>query len=593
MRQFLYSIIILSLLVFSQSGVAQQQVTFTLSETGPTVPAAPSSTEMMDSLQARAFAEDWLQTAWSNGHLMATYRVQAVDSQQLQVQLNPGQLFRWIALTRGNLPVAMQGTVNFKPKYFTDETLQPKVFAQMAQQVVRYYEEQGYPFAAVGLDSVTLDTAGGVRAALRVDPGPFITIDTFQISGEVNISAAYLARYLDVIPGEPYKESRIQQMSERLNNLTFLRSTQSPEVLFIQDKALIRLYLEERNASTFNFLIGILPNSDQQGGRLLVNGEAMLRLENPFGGGRSLLVDWKNLQPRSPQLRAEVSLPYLLQSPVGVDGTFHLFKRDTFWVDIEATVGLRYALQGNDYFRVFLRNKSSNLITVDTATIIQNRTLPDRLDLRYNWLGIAFARERLDYRFNPRSGYRLIIEASGGSRGIRPNSAIVGIEANDFDYGSLYDSISEPVLSTRLSVQLEKYWPIGQQATFLTAYQGGFLYAPTIWRNELFRIGGNQLLRGFDEESILSNHFHTLTAEFRYLLGRNAYFNLFGDIAYVERAITNETRTVNWPVGLGGGLAFETGAGIFEVNYALGRLNEDNPFQFRKGRVHLGYVSYF
>lgn len=575
-------------MVFAAS--AQDPVVF--SNVGEAVIDLPEWTDEVDSLQARSLAEEWQKQAWAAGYVEAGYQVQWEDS-MWHVVLAAGKPYRWVQLSPGNLPVPIQSDIRFQSKYFTDEVLQPAQVSQLALAVVQYYEESGYPFVSVGLDSVKVDSTGGVEAALRVEPGPLVTIDTFQITGEVNIAVGYLARYLDVVPGEPYKESRIQAMRTRLDNLPFLRTTKSPEVLFIRDKALIRLYLEETQASAFNFLIGILPNSDQQGGRLLINGEAFLRLENPFGRGRSIAVDWKNLQPRSPQLKAALAWPYLFDSPLGIDGTFHLFKRDTFWLDIEGTLGLRYALQGNDHVRIFLKSKISNLITVDTQQIRLSQSLPDRLDLRYNWLGLAFTKEQLDYRFNPRAGYRLAIEASGGSRTVRPNPAITGLSGNDFDYSSLYDSIAQPALSGRVSISAEKYWPLGQRSTFLTAYEGGYLYASTLWTNELFRIGGNQLLRGFDEESILASHFHVATFEFRYLLGRNAFFNVFGDVGYVERRVSDAPMRVNRPIGFGAGLAFETGAGIFEVNYALGRLNADNPFELRKGRVHLGYVSYF
>lgn len=592
MRQILHRLLVAGCLLLPITAAAQWPVVFELDAVDQSIPAPPAWNEKADSLQVAALADNWQKAAWRKGFLQATYRISRPDS-LWSVQLVPGLQFRWITLSGGNVPATIQSDIQFQAKYFTDAPLQPPQFAQLAATVVAYYEENGYPFVSVQLDSVQLDTTGGIRAALKVTSGPLITIDTFQITGPVTISAGYLARYLDVVPGEPYRESRIQAMRERLDNLPFLKTTKSPEVLFIREKALVRLYLEETNASAFNFLIGILPNSDQQGGGLLVNGEAFLRLENPFGRGRQIAIDWKNLQPRSPQLKANLAWPYLFDSPVGVDASFHLFKRDTFWVDIEGTLGLRYALQGNDHLRIFLKNKSSNLITVDTQQVRLSQSLPDRLDLRYNWLGLALMKERVDYRFNPRAGYRLQVEASGGSRSIRANPAITGLQRDNFDYGTLYDSLQEAVLSGRLTVLAEKFWPVGKQATFLTAYEAGYMYAATLWTNELFRIGGNQLLRGFDEESILANHYHVATFEFRYLLGRNAYFNIFGDVAYVERRVAESPLWVNRPVGIGGGLAFETGAGIFEVNYALGRLNADNPFAWRKGRVHLGYVSYF
>lgn len=545
-----------------------------------------------DQVQVLEGAKEWQSAAWNAGFLAADFTISQTDSSWL-VTLYTGQRYKWVTLSGGNVPIAVRSDVQFQERYFAAEPIRPLALQQLFARIVQVYEESGYPFVSVSLDSLQPDSANGIQAALQVTPGPLIEIDTFQLSGDVSISTQYLARYLGVVPGEPYQESSIRAMEKRINDLPFLQCTRPPEVLFIRNRATIRLYVKEVQASTFNFLIGILPNSTQTGGRLLVNGEATLRMENPFGQGRSLSMDWKNLQPRSPQFKAALAWPYLFNSPVGVDGTFQLFKRDTFWIDVEGTVGLRYALQGNDYLRFFLKRKVSNLIAIDTQQIRLTQTLPDRLDLRYNWIGLSYARMRLDYRFNPRKGYQVVGEISGGSRTIRPNPLITAVANDQVDYNELYDEANAGALSGSIQLLAEKYWPIGRQSTLLTAYEGGYLYAASIWTNELYRIGGNQLLRGFDEESILASQYHIVTAEYRYLLDQNAYFNLFADAGYVERRAVDQPLLANMPVGIGGGIAFATGAGIFEVNYALGRLNADNPFTLRRGRVHLGYVSYF
>jgi hypothetical protein len=43
------------------------------------------------------------------------------------------------------------------------------------------------------------------------------------------------------------------------------------------------------------------------------------------------------------------------------------------------------------------------------------------------------------------------------------------------------------------------------------------------FRNELFQIGGNRLLRGFDEESQFVSQYLVPSVEYRYLIGQNSY----------------------------------------------------------------------
>lgn len=546
----------------------------------------------LDSLQWLDLVQQQVQVWQADGYLEASGSVTASADAWLLL-FTTGVRWQWIDVTRGNVPEEWLREIGWRSFRPEGSPVRPRLVTDLLDRLVQYGENNGYPFVSAGLDSVVEFEKGHCSAALQVDRGPFITMDTLQMVGDVSVSQSYMQALLGIREGDPYSEALIQQMPRRIGESTFMRVAKAPEVLFIQNKALVRLYVEPVKASTFNFLIGILPNSDQQGGRLLVNGEATLRLSNPFGGGRNILLDWKNLQPRSPQVRMSLDWPHIAGSSIGADGQFHLFKRDTFFVEIEGAAGIRYALTDGGYLKAFVSNRTSNLIYVDTTAIRQSGQLPDRLDIRSNLLGIAYYRNQLDYRFNPRRGWQLSFSLSGGRRTVRPNANILSLSDASADYQAQYDSINTSATAGKVEVWFDKFWPIGRRSTVLTGYRSGWMYAATLWSNELFRIGGSHLLRGFDEESLLASLYQVMTIEYRFLLSRNAWFACFGDMAYMRNDAAGALLREYWPAGVGAGLALETGAGVFEVSYALGRLNRDNPFQLRKARVHLGFVSYF
>jgi hemolysin activation/secretion protein len=107
----------------------------------------------------------------------------------------------------------------------------------------------------------------------------------------------------------------------------------------------------------------------------------------------------------------------------------------------------------------------------------------------------------------------------------------------------------------------------------------------------LLRIGGNKLLRGFDEISIFCSTYVLSTLEYRFLLQRNSYFSAFVDWAYVYRDF-NETQFHDFPLGFGAGINLETKIGIFGLTYALGK-QKDQPISFRNSKLHFGYVAIF
>ena len=137
------------------------------------------------------------------------------------------------------------------------------------------------------------------------------------------------------------------------------------------------------------------------------------------------------------------------------------------------------------------------------------------------------------------------------------------------------------------------YVPIKNKSTFKVGFRAAYLYTQSIFQNELFRIGGFKTLRGFDEESIRATAYSILTLEYRYLLEQNSYLYLFTDGAYYENTSISFTGVRNdTPVSFGGGISFETKAGIFSIGYAIGK-QLDNPIYFKSGKIQFGIASYF
>jgi hypothetical protein len=317
-------------------------------------------------------------------------------------------------------------------------------------------------------------------------------------------------------------------------------------------------------------------------------------LNNAFGRGESLELRFSQLQPRTTQVYVKAAYPYLFGIPFGLDGEFNLYRNDTLYLDVKEQIGLQYLFTGGNYLKVFFRNESNSILSVDTLQIKETRQLPPYLDVNTKFYGIEYRFEQLDYRFNPRKGTALFFNGQAGNRIIKENAAIVGLtdpSEPTFSFSSLYDSLEEKETQYRLHGTLDKFWQISRRSTFKTSYNGGGIISSKIFLNELYRIGGFRLLRGFDEESILVSEYHVLTAEYHYLIGQNSFFYLFFDGAYVENLSISPTVN-DTPFGFGAGINFETRAGIFGLSYALGS-QQGNPIEFRSAKIHFGYINYF
>lgn len=117
------------------------------------------------------------------------------------------------------------------------------------------------------------------------------------------------------------------------------------------------------------------------------------------------------------------------------------------------------------------------------------------------------------------------------------------------------------------------------------------MFGNTIYKNELFRIGGLRTLRGFDEESIYASSYVIPTLEYRFLFEKNSNIFLFAEGAWYENHSVN-SRYDDIPISVGAGINFETKAGIFNLSYALGK-QQGNSFDLRIGKIHAGLTALF
>lgn len=463
--------------------------------------------------------------------------------------------------------------------------LNPAKLTEVQSTLLRLAGNQGHPFAQIRLDSVHV-RPGNLTAQLVLDKGALIRFDTLLVRGDGNIAPSYLQRYLGLQSRQLYDQSRIERIRERIQELPFLQLKSDPEVEFIGSRALVILDLTRQKASRFDFIIGILPNS-QQVNRLLVTGTFEGELQNQFGRGERLYARFEQLRPTSPRLDLQFNYPFLANLPLGTDFKLHLYRRDTAFLDLDLDFGVQYLLEGGNYFKVFWNQRSSRLLQLNEALLLSTQTLPGTLDVSQSSFGLEFQQQALDYRFNPRRGWALLGRGGAGTKRILHNSRI-----SELDLGYLYDTLTLRSFQYRLLGEAENYLPLSKNTTLKLKVSTGWIVSnQSIYQNEQFRIGGNRLLRGFDEEFIFATHYAVSTAEYRLLLSRNSYLYTFGDYAWIANRTTNVQEDYR-AYGFGAGISFETRAGLFGLSLAFGG-RTGTVIDFGAPKVHFGYVSLF
>ena len=300
-------------------------------------------------------------------YLTATVDSMLQDSSRLTVFLNPGKPYQWAYLRKGNVAEAALSLSGFREKIFQQKAFYFKTAAKLMNSLLVYYENHGYPFASLRLDSIKVN-GSTISAALKVDKKSTETIDSIVVKGTLKISSQYLYGYLGIKPGDLYDESKVAAINSRIKALPFLAETKPMQVVFIKDRAKILLYLSKKNANQFNGIIGILPN---EAGNVTITGDVTLQLQNAFHRADEIGFHWQHLQPLTENLTINFSYPYLFQTPIGIDEKFKLFKQDTTYLQIDNKFGFKYLFIGGNYIEVYYESIITNLLS---TTVLQSLT---------------------------------------------------------------------------------------------------------------------------------------------------------------------------------------------------------------------------
>lgn len=533
--------------------------------------------EIKDSLAVYKEAEKVLSQLQFNGYLLAEITTLNFQEKQVSVTIQPNQQYQWVNLSAGNLPVQVQQAVGFRESSYQQTPFNSQSLSQLFENLLQYYERSGYPFASVNLEQIAFNGTN-ISAAINAKTNQKMLFDTIQIVGSAQIGQKYIQSYLSIKSGAVYSERLVNQVESRLRELPFLEVVKPLEVSFSNEKASVRIFVNKKNANQFDGIVGLQQNGST--GKTQLVGNLKLNLHNAFKRGEQLNFNYQGLAGRSQLLDVKAVVPHILNTDFGLSPSLYLYKQDSSFLNVDTKLGFNYLLKGNNSFQFFVENRSTRLSSVEAY---QNATvLPSILDANTIFYGLGLNMEDLDYRYNPQKGYSINLDMAVGSKKIKRNAAIPE---------NLYQTVPMNSTSYRWFSQINYYLPLAKQVVFAVANQTGVLSGKHLLENEVFRLGGQRSLRGFNELSLLANAYTYGNAEVRYLLEQNSFLFAFYNQAYLKYK-TAQLNYSDFPLGFGAGVNFETNLGILSITYALGK-QKNNPLNLRQGKIHFGITALF
>ena len=507
-----------------------------------------------------------VQTFQAQGYLSAGVDTIFLEKKTLVAKLFLGKKYHWHKINLANLDAKLIAATNIR-LFFENNAINSQNYQKICTKILAYCASTGYPFATVGLQNLNIKN-DSISGSLVLDKRIKITLDSIRISGSTKVSRQYLEKYLSLPTNQPYNAAAVANIERRLANLPFLRSVQPPKTYFYNDRATIYIFVKDIPINQADGIIGVFPNA-QNSNKLLVTGDVTLSLQNSFRHGELLSMAWKRLDANVAELKLKGNYPFLAGLPLGIEGEFRQFRRDTSQFELNQRYGVQFFFDGSNFVKAYWQKKDFTLNNGAFLASDSNR-IASSLGSLY---GVEWRIQRLNRVQNPTRGYSLSGSVGLGSKKTRTLAP------------------RAPNLTTKqtqIELQASVYLPLSKRWVLATMVQAQGNFNTQIFENELFRLGGFKTLKGFEEESLRASRYLALNIEPRFLLEQNAYLFGFFNAAYLENQYT---RTRTKPLGFGLGMNFAAKNGIFSIAYALGK-NSSAPLLVRSSKIHFGY-KYF
>src|ERR1019366_2080872 len=107
----------------------------------------------------------------------------------------------------------------------------------------------------------------------------------------------------------------------------------------------------------------------------------------------------------------------------------------------------------------------------------------------------------------------------------------------------VYDSLKLTSTEYKVEYSFDYYFPLSLRNVIDIGAKGGIINSPDLFQNELYRFGGLNTLRGFDELSIYASNYEMWKVEFRYIMEQNSYLFVFYNQAWYVNLMRNDPTT--------------------------------------------------
>ena len=415
----------------------------------------------------------------------------------------------------------------------------------------------GDPF--VTLQLVNIEKKDGILYAdLKTTHHTKRSIDSIVVKGYEKFPKSFIKHYLKLKTQQPFNLSTIKKKTETLENLPFASQIKDPEVLFTKDSTLLYIYVEKQKSNTFDGFLGFGTNTETS--KIEFDGYLNLILVNNLNYGESFQLLYKSDESEQKTFDVKTRLPYLFGSPLGMELSLNIFKKDSSYVTTSQIAKIAYQINPNNHV-------TTGIHTTVSTNLLENQVMAIA-DYTSTFCTLNYHRSK-PQRYDPLFPINLWFEVTAGLGNRKMENSNQAQNKFGVDAFKIFN------LNLRNSVYGRVNAEVLNSEGFVT--------------NELFRFGGINSIRGFEENSLTANLYGVFNTEYRYRVSSSLYIHTITDIAYLQNDILNIKQKL---LGVGFGFEVLTQAGLFRLNYSNGS-SEGQEFKLSNSKVHISLSATF
>jgi len=477
-----------------------------------------------------------------------------LDSLNYQVSISKNQKVKYVDIL--NKDELDENTLKILNNYSLENGLVKfEKIDSVAKEISEILSELGYPFSEISFKNLESINPLVISLEIDINYGTKRNIDKVVVQGYENFPKNFINNIFKPGKNKSLDVDKALAQSNLIDKSRFARNKRNPEILFTKDSTALYLYIEKIRRNSFDGFISF--NSDENSGKINVEGYAKISLNNTFNLGENINFDFKSQKNRDRALNSNIYLPYILGSALNLNYGLNLTQRDSTFTSNENIIDVDMNFRNLRAGLGFQINNS----TVDTEA--QNVE-----DFKSRSINIF-------------SDYTLVDDE---------DLLIPDLFKISFRFGTgLKEQSLEKTNFNKFSIELYKKFNFSSKLKFQTKIFREEINSKNLVNNELLRFGGSNSIRGFDDNSIFTDGYTLLNSSLNFYINDTIYIYTIFDVANYSNDILNIEQDI-----YSGGFGFSsiTKNGIVSISYSKGN-NWGNRFNLKNAKINVIFAAFF